>query len=275
LQQQTFATQYKSKLLLFLGDISINGLCTDLCVATNTGHAELRFYLQRTDAARADWAALLGRPSQFRLPLHISVGFDDGCRLPAVNDSVDMVYFTEIREGWFWGCLIFTGLLIFGVVKLATKTNALRDDGPPSPDGQLRTYSLARCQMGFWFVLVLPTFVYLWLITGAFDTLTSSVLVLMGVSAGTAIFAHAQGKQGGMSPASTGLVKGFVKDALKDDDGSISFHHFQMFVWTLVLGCIFIVEAWRNLAMPEFNGTLLGMMGISSGTYLGFMLKDK
>jgi hypothetical protein len=26
--------------------------------------------------------------------------------------------------------------------------------------------------------------------------------------------------------------------------------------------------------MPDFSGTLLGLMGISSGTYLGFMLTE-
>jgi len=29
-----------------------------------------------------------------------------------------------------------------------------------------------------------------------------------------------------------------------------------------------------NLAMPEFGNTLLALMGISSGTYLGFMINE-
>jgi hypothetical protein len=214
---------------------------------------------------------LLGRPSVFQLHLPVSVGFDNDSRLPAINDDAGTVNFMVIRRHWFWGCLGFSLLLMFGVFELATKTNALRDDGPAPAGGGLRTYSLARCQMAFWFVLALPTFVYLWLLTGALDTLTSSILVLMGVSAGTAVFAHAQATPPATSPSSAG----FIKDALQDDAGSVSFHHFQMFVWTLVLGIIFIMEVWRKLAMPEFNDTLLGMMGISSGTYIGFMLMGK
>jgi hypothetical protein len=271
LQQQNFATQYKSKLTLFLGDVPIKGLCTDLCVATNTGQAELRFHLQRVDSVRDDWAALLGSPGHFLLPMHVSVGLGDDAPLSSVNDTVGQINFVVINESWFWVCVMFAVLLFLGVFALATKTNALRDDGPELPAGQLRTYSLARCQMAFWLVLVLPTFIFLWLVTGAYDTLTSSVLVLMGVSAGTTIFAHAQAK-----PVAGPLgSKSFVEDALKDDAGSTSFSHFQMFIWTIVLGCIFITEVWQNLAMPEFSNNLLDMMGISSGTYLGFILTAK
>ena len=42
-----------------------------------------------------------------------------------------------------------------------------------------------------------------------------------------------------------------------------------MFVWTLVLGVIFVASVYNDLSMPEFSATLLGLMGISSGTYLG------
>jgi hypothetical protein len=48
-----------------------------------------------------------------------------------------------------------------------------------------------------------------------------------------------------------------------------------MFVWTLVLGVIFCVSVYNSLEMPEFSATLLGLMGISSGTYLGFKVPEK
>ena len=48
-----------------------------------------------------------------------------------------------------------------------------------------------------------------------------------------------------------------------------------MFAWTLILGVIFIGSVYKDLAMPEFNVTLLGLMGISSGTYLGFKFPEK
>jgi hypothetical protein len=66
-------------------------------------------------------------------------------------------------------------------------------------------------------------------------------------------------------PASGGVLK----DILSEDDG-ISFHRFQIAVWTLVLGAVFAYKVSHDLALPDFDTTLLGLMGISSGTYLGF-----
>ena len=42
-----------------------------------------------------------------------------------------------------------------------------------------------------------------------------------------------------------------------------------------VLGDIFGVSVYGNLAMPEFSSTLLGLMGISSGTYIGFEFPEQ
>ena len=50
----------------------------------------------------------------------------------------------------------------------------------------------------------------------------------------------------------------------------ITFHRFQIVLWTLILGVVFISEVLTKLAMPVFDTTLLTLMGISSGTYLGF-----
>lgn len=63
----------------------------------------------------------------------------------------------------------------------------------------------------------------------------------------------------------------FISDILSDDNG-ISFHRFQMFAWTLVLIFIFISQVCNYLAMPDFDTTLLALMGISGGTYVGFKL---
>jgi hypothetical protein len=47
-----------------------------------------------------------------------------------------------------------------------------------------------------------------------------------------------------------------------------------MFIWTIVLALVFVVSVYRLLGMPQFNDTLLALMGISSGTYLGFMIAE-
>jgi hypothetical protein len=66
---------------------------------------------------------------------------------------------------------------------------------------------------------------------------------------------------------------GFLVDILTDASG-MSFHRFQMFIWTLVLVVLFAFSVWTRLAMPTFSATLLALMGISAGTYLGFKIPE-
>jgi hypothetical protein len=70
------------------------------------------------------------------------------------------------------------------------------------------------------------------------------------------------------------VSSGFIQDILSDSDG-ISFHRFQIFVWTIVLVIVFVSSVYDRLAMPEFSEKLLGLMGISSGTYLGFKFPEQ
>jgi hypothetical protein len=78
--------------------------------------------------------------------------------------------------------------------------------------------------------------------------------------------------------AKSGLSKpvseGFLRDLLTDADG-VNFHRFQMVIWTIILACLFVYGVYRELAMPEFSATLLALMGISAGTYLGFKIPEK
>lgn len=68
--------------------------------------------------------------------------------------------------------------------------------------------------------------------------------------------------------------KGWLTDLFCDGDG-VSFHRFQMIIWTIVLGVVFVQAVHRQLAMPDFDPTLLGLMGLSSGTYVGFKFPEK
>ena len=68
--------------------------------------------------------------------------------------------------------------------------------------------------------------------------------------------------------------QGFLKDILSDEHG-ISLHRFQIFAWTIVMVAVFIRQVTAYLSMPEFDSSLLILMGISSGTYLGFKVAEK
>ena len=66
---------------------------------------------------------------------------------------------------------------------------------------------------------------------------------------------------------------GFLNDILSDNCG-IEFHRLQVFVWTIFLGIIFLNSVVGQLTLKDFDSTMLALMGISSGTYLGFKLKE-
>ena len=71
--------------------------------------------------------------------------------------------------------------------------------------------------------------------------------------------------------------KGPLYDLLTEKDagtGVVSFHRFQIFVWTIVLGIMFVANVYNQLAMPQFSATLLGLLGISAGTYVGFKIPE-
>jgi hypothetical protein len=63
-----------------------------------------------------------------------------------------------------------------------------------------------------------------------------------------------------------------MQDWLTDDD-IYSFHRYQMLAWTLVLGLFFVAKVWSRWELPTFDGTTLALLGITSGTYLGFKLQ--
>lgn len=66
--------------------------------------------------------------------------------------------------------------------------------------------------------------------------------------------------------------RGFWNDLVTDDRGAVSLDRFQIVAWSLVLGGVFLGSVIWGLTMPELNATLLALMGISSGTYIGFKL---
>jgi len=65
----------------------------------------------------------------------------------------------------------------------------------------------------------------------------------------------------------------FLKDILSDATG-VTLHRFQMLVWTVVLGIVFALQVYRNLAMMDFSPELLVLQGISGGTYLSLKMPE-
>jgi len=266
-----------SNLILFLDEIAIPGSPPESC---SPAEGTVRFLLERTDKSDRAWHFLLKEPTRVAKIISASVGPNEELAYPTTVRDLELQI---IPKGKFFSFLAMLALGLAVFVRLALKTALLRDP-VPAPAGQLPPYSLSRFQLGFWTLLVLAAYVFIWMVTAQLDTITGSVLVLLGIGSGTALGATLidSGKTApaGSSPpaepaapAQPTASRGFLTDLLSDANG-VSIYRFQLFAWTLILGVIFCASVYDGLQMPQFSTTLLGLMGLSSGTYLGFKVPE-
>jgi len=303
----------------------------------------LIYHLEITPDNKKVWIDLLGAPHSMREPATLSVGLEDGSAFKSVHGRGEQpVTLTVISPVYGLVALARNPSTLALLLWLVSKTNIIREPGPPPVPGKRRPYNLGRAQMAFWFFLIYASYMTIWLITDALDTITSSLLALMGISAGTALgealidngkdttvanqlqglTAEKQALEQGITQTQADLdaidpavatatdqsnrellnrqltdsrtrlneidqqlrtlssqsapstSAGFLRDILSDGSG-YSFHRFQIFAWTIVLGIIFVSSVYNNLTMPEFSTTLLGLMGLSAGTYIGFKFPEQ
>lgn len=254
------------------------------------------------EKGRANWKEVLVA-AQNRRRLTVSTGLEDGAAARSDADVEFVVLRTDRLVVWF--ILAIVGAFIFSLI--AARTGALRDDEPLGGGVTRATegaYSLARVQMALWTVLALYAYLFVWFLTGEYKgTIPASVVTLMGIALATYGTAAAvdsskvrtnKEKLEELKPklaAAPGNAQlqaevkkveartevcpseGFFQDITTSADGA-SLHRLQFIVWTLALAVVFVATVWKTLAMPDFDATLLGLMGISSGTYVGLKLPE-
>ena len=334
------ATHDATKLVPFINGRAIRGNYPE---EIHPDKSRLHFHFEIRPENKEVWIDLLGEPHSARRPVTFSIGLENQSPFDSVFGETNPVLLTVISPVYGVIALVVALSTLILFLGLARRTNIIREPGPNPGGGKLKPYNLGRTQMAFWFFLVYVSYQVIWLITGALDTITPSLLGLMGISAGTALSEALidSGKdtaQGGqlldlaaektslepniaeletqlaglnskttpapedatnrdslnkqlqdsrtrlaqvsrqlqaLTPASsTRVSSGFLQDILGDASG-YSFHRFQIFAWTIVLGIIFVSSVYNSLTMPEFSATLLGLMGLSSGTYIGFKFPEQ
>jgi len=140
--------------------------------------------------------------------------------------------------------------------------------------------------MALWLFVIITSFISVWIINDDFNTLNSTALLLLGISSATFVSASiidsANHSAAGNSLDSTGLTmpigvrkkeRFWLLQLLSDNEG-VTLHRFQILAWTLVMVVVFVFDTILNLKMPDFDPTVLGVIGISSGTYLGFKFPE-
>jgi hypothetical protein len=166
--------------------------------------------------------------------------------------------------GWVYVCFGFMCFSLAGLIILSRRSSLLRDNaGGP--------YSLARTQMAIWSWLLVNAYFFLFVMTWdpAVD-IPTSMLGLLGISATTYVAAALVDRNDGTSTPPTS--KGFWKDI--SGSSGVQLHRIQIIAWTVVLAFVFIVRIFTKLSIPDFNPTLLGLLGLSAGTYVGFKFPE-
>lgn len=67
---------------------------------------------------------------------------------------------------------------------------------------------------------------------------------------------------------------GFLKDLVTDVNGP-TIHRWQILIWTLILGGVYLWRVYSKLETPTLGTNLLTLMGISGGVYLGFKIPER
>ena len=161
-------------------------------------YVALRFRILLTEANKSQWLELLGGAGLTPKPVGVSIAmidlFEPGRTeiMPtAINPSTNPPDWQKVNlkasTDWLTWLLLEAFFLIFLLfLYYAFATKVLRDLGP---DG-LWHLSLGRCQMAFWFFIVAGSYIFLWIVTGDYRTLTSQELLLLGLSSATGIGAY-------------------------------------------------------------------------------------
>lgn len=276
---------------LFLDGLLLEELRPRRCVLEK---GEVWFLLRRIDRAREPaWKELLASRQGLGTLADVSLGLRDEPPLPTdvQDDTALPLAIADFHV--IVGAIAFLVVTFLGFLVLAQRTALLRQMRNSPILVRQRPYSLARVQVAWWFFLVLASFLLISILVGDMAEIPSSVLGLLGIASGTYLGAEVidrgklppAGRPGGVAsavPTETSApvtpvprtTHGVLEDLLSDASG-IAFYRFQIFVWTLVLGWFFISSVWRNLAMPDLPTSVLGLMGISGGTFLGMKLPEK
>jgi len=220
------------------------------------------------------WLPILGSPGFTPVPVKVSVGFATSFAMqPTTPNAWPTLQLAVLPLGWFLLWVVIFGGMMWVFWHFVRTSTILRD---PGPDGSQGMFSLSRSQGALWFFVILAAYLFIGIVTGDFnDSINSTAVILLGIGAGTVLGSaavDANKKAAGTAPM-TGKSNGYFDDILSDANG-ISFHRFQMAAWTIVVGIIFVLEVYRNLAMPIFNSTLMGLLGLSAGTYLGLKIPE-
>jgi len=262
-----------SKLILYINDMPVQDAAPVAFIIDST-QLGLRYFINYEEGVGSVWERLIlmrENGKLFTTSAKLSVGFENQLPLQTLVNYDNRFKIGLVKQNWFITSIVMLVVFLIALIVIAKRTDLLRSATPPPPEGKHRPYSLARTQMALWFFVIMASWLLLFVVKQSLNTIPDTMIVLMGISAGTGLGAVAIDKKHRGKVRSS---RGFLRDILEDENG-ITIHRFQMVAWTIVLTTVFVWQVAFYLKMPEFNASLLVMMGISSGTYLGYKSEEK
>lgn len=169
--------------------------------------------------------------------------------------------------------------LLVGSYILLQDDNALRDSSELANN---KPYSFARVQMWWWTIIILGSFLGVYAVSGNYWPINATCLVLLGISsvttAGGRMIDNSQTNDASITRhQDLDPSQGLIKDILSDENG-LSIHRFQAMIFNLAYGLSFLVEVFSKIHMngsfPVYADPVLGLLGLSSGTYVYMKLNE-
>jgi hypothetical protein len=226
------------------------------------------------------WAALSPR----KLTATIEYTIDSGSGKQRYSASAD-VEVTRRDSSALVAVMLVAGLLLLGglLVRRRTKADA-KPDAKTKRVGlldaclelittPLGTYSLSMAQVLLWTAITLFGYTFLWLLTNGTPTIPTQVLGLLGIGTGAAMLSRlANGEKQSLPLRYLALVPRTAQPAWSDLvnlDGRPSLFKFQMLGFTVVTSLVVLRELYVGGRFVEISDSLILLMGLSSGTYVG------
>lgn len=268
------------RLVPFLDGRGLAGLYP---IAVNLRTSVVQFHLRITPDNRATWTHVLS-PLAFERAVRFSVGLElqDPFETEFTLEGSPAVL-TVINPRWV--ALAAAVVLVFSVTfcALAARTSMLMERVTSAQAPPALRFSLAKVQLALWFFAVFGAFLVIWLVTGNFNTINSSIVATLGISVGTALgdayiksakpMAESGDAPGPAAPAPDRTSARFVRELVSDGEG-YSIYRFQMLAWTVALVIVFLADVYDDLVMPSFGPELLYLLGVSSGTYVAHRVPE-
>ncbi len=179
---------------------------------------------------------------------------------------------------------ISVALLLLLIILLDKKYYLLRDVSI----AKQKPYSYSRVQLSWWTIIIIASFISIFITKGNLPILDSSLIILLGISSGTTGVASIIDVSD-RSTENAVLIQNsesenFFLDILSDANG-ISIHRLQAFLFNLIIGIWLLVMVAKGLCsctnptcintiLPIVDPNKLLLLGVSAATYAGLKTNE-